>query len=240
MLPWFNIKYLETLLCITGLAVHNKCPSLLTAPGHKSSVHITWDMSSEAASNHWASCDTWCFLQSTLPTVTDTSGFQIENKISGAVLKQIPHFPSFYSYFLYLMEKGWSFWTKHFLRRQVLLCGTELLNLHTFISRHRTEKKLFLVMVACMSNVLTASRKGGAGHQTQTKEETLPGDVGLHALCVLWLFPLWIEMVGKVMGVALPGFGQTKLHDAREVTHRRQSITHHAQLEGWVHRLQQL
>ena len=44
-------------------------------------------------------------------------------------------------------------------------------------------------MVACMSNVLTASRKGGAGHQTQTKEETLPGDVGPHAPSVLRLFP---------------------------------------------------
>ena len=93
MLPWFNIKYLETLVWITGLAVHSKWPSLLaahTASGHKSSVNITRDMSSKVTCNHWASCDTWCFLQSTVLTVTDTSGFQIENKISGTVLKQIP------------------------------------------------------------------------------------------------------------------------------------------------------
>ena len=68
----------------------------------------------------------------------------------------------------------------------------------------------------------------------------LPGDVGLHALRVLWLLPLQVEMLGQVVRVTLPGFRQTQLHDARVVTHRRQSVTHHTQLEGGVHRLQQL
>ena len=131
------------------------------------------------------------------------SGFQIENKISGAVLKQILHFPSFYSHFLYLLKKGWSFWTKHLFRKQVLLCGTELFNLHRFIGRYRTEKKLFLVMVACMSNVLLWAEMVGQVIKHETDETTW------------WCWPTRPECSPAVSPCEQKGWGRPSNTDQR-------------------------
>lgn len=68
----------------------------------------------------------------------------------------------------------------------------------------------------------------------------VPGNVCLHALRVVLLLALCVEVLRQVVWVQLARLGQAEVHDAWVILAHGQAVTNHTQLQRRCHRLQQL